>query len=89
MEAKILSSEVNRAVVHIPGRSFPGAVIQGDQLHCLVNRMTLACQLVERAVDKDKHPELWTALCEVRYTLEGIYENYMNICQAEEHRGDW
>jgi hypothetical protein len=34
--ARILSDQVNEVVVQVPGRSFPGAVLQGDQLFGLV-----------------------------------------------------
>ena len=36
MEAKILSQQSNVAVVQLPGRSYPGIVIQGDSLNSLL-----------------------------------------------------
>jgi hypothetical protein len=36
--ARILFDQVNEVVVQVPGRSFPGAVLQGDQLLILVNQ---------------------------------------------------
>ena len=32
-EIEVLSDTVNSAVVRMPGRKFPGVVIQGDSLH--------------------------------------------------------
>jgi hypothetical protein len=37
MENKVLSEDPNYAIVRLPGRSFPGCVIQGDSLAILVN----------------------------------------------------
>lgn len=34
--ARLLSEPTNYAVVHLPGRSFPGVVFQGDSLHSLI-----------------------------------------------------
>lgn len=35
-DAKLLSEPTNYAVVHLPGRAFPGVVFQGDRLHILI-----------------------------------------------------
>lgn len=89
MEAKILSKEGNMVVVHVPGRSFPGAVIQGDKLHWVVNRLTLAVQLLEKNTDKRENFELWQAVGEALAHMSQIYNYYIKICQSEENRGDW
>jgi hypothetical protein len=36
IEVELLSAEVNAAIVRLPGRPFPGMVIQGDTLHSLL-----------------------------------------------------
>lgn len=33
---KLLSEPTNGAIVHLPGRAFPGVVIQGDTLDALI-----------------------------------------------------
>jgi hypothetical protein len=35
-QVEVWSSEVNAAIVRMPGRRFPGAVIQGDSLSILL-----------------------------------------------------
>ncbi len=35
----LLSGPTNYAVVQLPGRKFPGVVIQGDSLHAMVGRL--------------------------------------------------
>jgi len=89
MEAKIVSKDGNLVVVHVPGRSFPGAVIQGDKLHWVVNRLTLAAQLLMRDTDMEEHFELWQAIGEARAHMSQIYDYYTKVCQSEEHKGDW
>jgi hypothetical protein len=49
--ARILCDQVNRVVVQVPGRSFPGAVLQGDQLVQLV-------KMAEHCANKRLYNEL-------------------------------
>jgi hypothetical protein len=46
--AKVLSHAANSAVVQMPGRRFPGVVIQGDTLSGMVTGMCAARLLAER-----------------------------------------
>ena len=36
-DVKLLSEPTNYAVVHLPGRAFPGIVFQGDSLNALIS----------------------------------------------------
>jgi len=38
-ETKLLTEPTNWAVVHLPGRAFPGVVIQGDSLNILISEL--------------------------------------------------
>jgi predicted RNase H-like HicB family nuclease len=38
-DVKLLSEATNCAVVHLPGRVFPGIVVQGDSLNALIADM--------------------------------------------------
>ena len=38
-QVKLLSPPTNYAVVHLPGRRFPGVVFQGDTLHILESKL--------------------------------------------------
>jgi len=41
-EARLLTPAHNFAVVHLPGRKFPGVVIQGDSLDILIGELEVA-----------------------------------------------
>ena len=45
--AKLLSKPTNYAVVQLPGRSYPGTVIQGDSLQTLVLRLQEVRQMLD------------------------------------------
>lgn len=47
--AEILSHQTNAAVVQLPGRRFPGIVIQGDTLASLVRAADDICRLATNA----------------------------------------
>ena len=38
-DVKLLSEPTNYAVVHLPGRAFPGIVFQGDSLNILISNL--------------------------------------------------
>jgi hypothetical protein len=39
VELDVLGEDVNAWVVQVPGRAFPGVVVQGDSLRILLNRI--------------------------------------------------
>lgn len=50
-EVKLLSRPTNYAVVHLPGRAFPGVVFQGDSLNILIKdleRVAMETDAAER-----------------------------------------
>ena len=76
--AKILSDQVNAVVVQVPGRSFPGAVLQGDQLLGLV-RMA---KRISRWVTQNGIREL--AFSETLYReLQTAYDNCTGMMTTE------
>ena len=73
--AAILSSASNVAVVQLPGRHFPGSVIQGDSLSLLY---TLACE-IEDGVAESSDEELRGNAVELRELLEGRLRHYCRV----------
>lgn len=53
MELEVYSQATNRAVVKMPGRHFPGLLIQGDSLSSLLHIAESICEKSERTADTD------------------------------------
>jgi hypothetical protein len=47
-EIEVFSEMSNYAIVRMPGRHFPGCVIQGDSLSVLLNNAEEVCSLAMR-----------------------------------------
>lgn len=65
IEVEALSSDVNAPVLRIPGRRFPGVLIQGDALHALCGRVDALCAAASSAPS-----DLAEAALEIRDILE-------------------
>ncbi|MEO1584808.1 MAG: hypothetical protein AAFR96_09580 [Planctomycetota bacterium] len=68
-QVELLDNTTNRAVVRVPGRRFPGVVVQGDSLGRLVHDL-------ERAAQSDSGDELAMVLTEFR-ELQTHYESVL------------
>lgn len=55
--AEILDHTTNAAVVQLPGRRFPGIVIQGDTLNTLVRAAATVSHLADRHGSRDLRDE--------------------------------
>ena len=76
--ARILEGQVNQVVVQVPGRSFPGAVLQGDQLLTMVKQ----AEIIARWVMEHNVPEL--AFSENLYRqLKTAYDNCTSMHPPE------
>lgn len=73
---ELLSPPTNYAVVHLPGRKFPGVVFQGDSLHNLLRRIT---ELRERT-DKYGDDEVAASLAELSESLSEVVQHYETVC---------
>ena len=71
--AKLLTPPTNYAVVQLPGRQFPGVVVQGDSLSTIVSIL----QEAKKQEDPDERTDL---ISEVLDTLEASLENYKTVC---------
>jgi hypothetical protein len=75
-DAKLLSEATNYAVVHLPGRAFPGVVFQGDSLNILISDL-------ERASNERDPAEREATL---RFVIENLREaqaRYEAVLEAE------
>jgi hypothetical protein len=75
-DVKLLSRPVNFAVVQLPGRQFPGVVVQGDTLHSLVQRVDELLQLL-RSGDVD---ELSVGISNISEQLTEAKTHYEIVC---------
>jgi predicted RNase H-like HicB family nuclease len=75
-DVKLLSRPVNFAVVQLPGRQFPGVVVQGDTLHSLVQRVDELLQLL-RSGDVD---ELSAGISNISEQLTEAKTHYEIVC---------
>lgn len=64
--AELFSEPVNNAVIRLPGRAFPGVLIQGDTLASLFQ----IARDAERLTPKDSASDLADAVTELRERLE-------------------
>lgn len=75
-DAKLLSPATNGAVVHLPGRAFPGVVIQGDTLHGFI------AELRELASESRAY-ERQLLLADILDRLEGLQTHYEAVLDRE------
>ena len=74
--AQLLSPATNFAVVHLPGRRFPGVVVQGDTLNGLVRNL----KDMSRLLDKGDLEELAAGLVLVTEPLLDALHHYERVC---------
>ena len=74
--AELLSRGINYAVVQLPGRRFPGVVVQGDSLNNLVVQLQKLRSLAESHADE----ELTGGLTELHDILREASLHYERVC---------
>jgi hypothetical protein len=67
--AEVLDSTTNLAVVQLPGRQFPGSVIQGDSLNALLSALRDIQQLARSAAPKSRELQ-----DEIKFLVDGLQE---------------
>jgi hypothetical protein len=75
-DVKLLSRATNYAVVQLPGRAFPGVVLQGDSLHILIGD-------IERAVAEPDDGERTASLAHVIERLREVCAHYEAVLDRE------
>jgi len=75
---EVLSDAVNRAVVRMPGRRFPGLVIQGDRLMSLTAQAREIAERVKKLGDVD----LSRLAGNLHAELEELLKHYASVCKA-------
>jgi hypothetical protein len=73
---ELLSSASNYAVVQLPGRRFPGVVVQGDSLHSIVQELLELQQLASAHNDE----ELDAGLAELYDLFKEVSVRYEAVC---------
>lgn len=75
-EVELLSRPINFAVVQLPGRDFPGVVVQGDTLCSLVQRVEVMLQLLSSG----EMEELGIELEDTQEQLSEALVHYEKVC---------
>ena len=75
--AKLLTPPHNFAVVQLPGRAFPGVVMQGDTLHHHVAKFSKLLNWL----DPNEQEEFYHAVLELNEQLEGALVEYEKTCE--------
>ncbi len=75
-EVNLLSRPINFAVVQLPGRKFPGVVVQGDTLHSLLKRVDELMQLLKSG----EADEVSVGLEDIRDQLMEAMMHYERVC---------
>ena len=68
----VLSETVNCPVVQMPGRKFPGVVLQGDSLRILLG----SAEVVQQLCSSVSNPDLSEAAASLREKLAGYVAGY-------------
>jgi hypothetical protein len=75
---EVLSDETNASVVRMPGRRYPGLVVQGDKLICLSGAAT---ELYD-AASKASNEEQKRLAGNLRYEIRELLERYSAACRG-------
>lgn len=76
---KLLSKSTNYAVVQLPGRNFPGVVLQGDSLHSLL----MQAEDIQKLATKHKDPDLSAEAANLYDLLSSISKHFETVCDRE------
>ncbi len=78
VEIEMLSTTTNCPVLTVPGRNFPGVVIQGDSLKSLLG----IAEDIEKASNTDDAEELRESIIALKNKLGGYLEEYESAMNA-------
>lgn len=81
VEIEMLSETTNSAVVSVPGRKFPGVIVQGDSLKNLLN---LAGEIEELSKSQDR-VELMETIGSLKNQLNNYVQEY-EVAMKMHHR---
>ena len=72
IQIDLLSETINCPVVQMPGRRYPGVILQGDSLRILLD----SADEVQRLCDSVPDPDLSAAVASLREKLAGYVASY-------------
>ena len=81
VEIEILSESPNCPVVRIPGRKFPGIVVQGDSLKILLDHIIEIEELSSQYSDG----EVSAAVAHLKSILVGYIEEFQSTMKSHMH----
>jgi hypothetical protein len=81
VEVEILSDAVNAAVIKLPGRKFPGIVIQGDSLKLLLDSTLEASELAHESGNLS----IEESLSDLVQLLRGYLDAYEGTLREQNH----
>ena len=76
-KVKLLSEPTNYAVVHLPGRIYPGVVFQGDALLGIISELGR----VKKSMDSNNLSEASDELFFLMEKFEEIMSYYVSVCK--------
>ncbi|MFJ5967969.1 DUF6959 family protein [Streptomyces sp. NPDC093060] len=80
VEAELFTDGSNDAVVRLPGRRFPGVLIQGDSLHIFRSDLAEVVEACERGDLADARDSAGLLLA----GLDAVLTRYADVLQAHE-----
>lgn len=85
IEVEMLSETTNCPVISMPGRKFPGVVVQGDSLKNLLN---LTEEIEELSKSEDRE-ELEATIAALKTTLDGYVKAYTAAMKVHNRSLPW
>lgn len=76
-QLRLLSEPTNFAIVQLPGRSYPGVVVQGDTLHSFIQRLD---DILKSLATEEN--DLTLQLTDLREELLQALRHYETICAS-------
>lgn len=77
--ASLLTPAVNYAVVQLPGRRFPGVVVQGDSLHSIVSML----RNIKSDLSNNDLDEANAGVEVISEILSSALKHYESVCDEQ------
>jgi hypothetical protein len=86
--AEVMTDTGNWPVVQLPGRRFPGVVVQGDSLSIIVEELNFACAALRRGDPAEAEAELTEVLERLTGALGALRISRGSRWADRGHRGE-
>jgi hypothetical protein len=78
VEIEVFSDAINAAIIRMPGRHFPGIVVQGDTLFELYRQVKSLADLLKSIDDENLADEAM----ELSDNVERLYQHYRSVMKV-------